>query len=153
MKGFNQIMKATKKSTIIFSVLVAVLLVGTSFGIKTQRAGALLGFGGQILSTTPCTCSGGAALAAVVVGPPVGGVYVQTAGTLMHAYLPIPYSPTGVWAGPTWLSVSPPGPWILGSYIPTPTPICSYYVGEDCLQFPSDGAMVSVGTSLMSTPL
>ncbi|MDO8604102.1 MAG: hypothetical protein Q7K40_01715 [bacterium] len=151
MKFLFKIFKKTRAQTVLLSFAIAILVVGVSFSAKTQKAGALLGFGGQILSTTPCTCSEGAALAYVVVGPPAGGEFIQTAETFMYDYTHTVYSPVGMWAGYTWLSTEPPGNWILGSYTKGAAPLCLVTVPDGCFTLPpAIGSIMTAGTSLSS---
>jgi hypothetical protein len=121
-----------RRSLLTFFVAIALFCAGF-LGFLSARPGvahAQLGipFGGPILATWWCTCSGGIAL---TIGPPVGGNYVFQFGTS------IPFA---------FGQVFRPGPWTLGTQIPGG--VCLYFVGIGCAPYPAIGTIAMVGTSL-----
>lgn len=125
-----------KKRAVMVGVTAILLLLGVSFGVwvKSSKAAAPvvvagIPFGGLILNVFYCNCSFNLA---VVVGPPVGGVYMyQPGASLIYAYYQIFRS----------------GPWVLGTFVPGGA--CMQYVGFGCspMVIPT-GTIVTAGTSL-----
>lgn len=132
-----------KKPLVLLSVTIFLILVIVAFGVKVKDTEALLGFGGPIIAVYPCTCfpPGGVAIS---VGLPGGGPGIgagtflyETGVTLLHKY--------GQWFRP--------GPWVLGTYIPTPGAVCAVLApipADPCipLVYITGGTIVNMGTSL-----
>ena len=108
------------KSKKLFSLLLLGLIVPL-FIFWPRPAEAILGFGGNILWVTPC--ANGLLL---LIGPPVGGLFMW------------------MWGTPTFLyGQLRPGPWSLGSWIPGGVCVIPPFV------IPALGTIIMIGTSLL----
>lgn len=109
---------------------VAVILVGVTISafvfVSAQNP---FNFGGFVLASIPCTCSGNFLL---TIGPPVGGQFVYYPGTQAFLHFNLPR----------------PGVWAVGSY--TPGGACLQFAGKICVPFgvPLGTITPQVGTSL-----
>lgn len=105
------------------------IIVGMLLFTMPQRAEAQTLFGGLVLWTHFCTCSGNFLL---FISPPNGGFFSYYADTQGFANFTLPRS----------------GIWTLGLY--SPGGVCLDYVGFGCAQFfPAQGTITPVtGSSL-----
>lgn len=119
------------------SIIAFFVLVTVAFSIRVNSTDAILGFGGEILSAVPCTCSGNYA---IVVGTPTPGIYIYepsiagAIGTKLDEYFML-------WE---------PGPWVLGTY--TLGGVCTITAVPACVPFGNpvtNRTMIEVGTSMM----
>ncbi|MEK7390919.1 MAG: hypothetical protein AAB635_02160 [Patescibacteria group bacterium] len=119
------------KKIIIFFLILAVIVVVAYSILKYTKGIGLLPFGGKVLTSIPCTCSGNFLL---TISPPVGGQFSYIPGS--QAYLNYNLPSVGVWA--------------LGLYTPG-TGICTIFVGKGCVPFgvPIGTITPTVGTSLV----
>lgn len=115
-----------KRKKFLFYFLIAALIFTCNFWWSAQpilAAATTLNFGGKITWITYC-CNG----LALTVGPPKPGIFLFTAGSILHAYYQIYRI----------------GPWVLGSA--TPGGFC-----EDpllmCAPIPVTGTIFRLGTS------
>ncbi len=113
---------------ILLAVAITISLVVVSYSINIKSSNALLGFGGQILMVVPCIDE---ASYAIIVGTPSPGVYIWTPATILIKHW-------NLWT---------PGPWVLGTYIPTPGLTCSD--SEMPMITGITGVIKLVGTSMM----
>lgn len=139
-----------KRRPILVSVMLFLIIVTMAFCIKIRKVGALEAFGGQVLYITECTCTDGAL--ALTIGTPTPGTYVDTPGTTM--YKNYNFFNTGTWLTTgdyTVYTPDAPGPWVLGSYVPT-TPgaedTCWIAGVDSCYPLGTQGVINEVGTSL-----
>jgi hypothetical protein len=118
-----------KKFALFLAVLV-VVAVGAYSVIRFTGGQAGVPFGGRVLNSIPCTCSGNFLL---TVSPPVGGQFVYFPGTQAFANFNL---------GPA------SGMWALGMY--TPGGVCLQFVGKGCVPFGAPIGTISpmVGTSI-----
>lgn len=124
MKFFSYI----KKHNVLFSVGFFVLLIVTSFSIKSIPSKGALGFGGEIMDVMVCDCSENIA---IVVGTPTPGVYMYEPTTILYEYYNLFTS----------------GSWVLGTY--TPGGVCLEISGPDCTPLANPtGTIDMAGTSM-----
>lgn len=144
-----KIFRFTKKHSFFLGIIFFVVAVVAYFGVKVNSSRAALGFGGNVTSVSVCTCSDSLY---ITVGPPVGGAYVFTLGSILYAYYNL-FGSAGFWDGnmvfPTWHPL-PTGPWVLGSYTPElpGAEACWVVIPYGCLPIPSNGTINEVGTSM-----
>jgi len=127
-----KIFKTEKAKRILTASIILLVAVVGAYSILSYTKGVVgLPFGGRVLTSVPCTCSGNFLL---TVSPPVGGQFVYFPGT--QAYSSYNLGPTS-------------GMWALGLY--TPGGACLMFVGKGCVPFgvPTGTITPTVGTSLV----
>lgn len=133
-----------KRRPVLVSIMFFLVLVGTIFSIKIRTSMALVGFGGQVMSVTLCTCSLPGSVA-LTVGTPTPGVYLYTPTTVLFDHYN--FWGTGAWLGYVYTHFVP-GPWVLGTYIPGG--VCLIPTVPDCTPLPYiTGTIEKMGTSLL----
>lgn len=120
------------KKTIALTLGLAMLTLLPSVAAATT---GLIPFGGNVMWTIPCTCSGNVL---VYVGPPNFGSFM---------YQPtIPGIPAGTDVFMNYLPMKV-GSYVLGLAEPAPM-TCLVYAGVSCVTAGAGGMMLTVGTSL-----
>ena len=122
----NFLHKVNKRTFLLSTTAVFFILIA-SFGMWAKSSNAILGFGGKIAYVYYCPCS---ANLAVFVAGVRGGVYSFTPGSLLYA----------------WYQIFRPGPWTVGTYVPSN--VCLWFIPYGCAGFPTMGTMIEVGTSI-----
>lgn len=118
--------------TIILSIIVAFTLVYGALAISVS-AGVGLPFGGKVVATTFCNCSGNFLVKIVNAVPIFGGFFTYQPGvTLPYSY----YTPMVVRA------------WDLGTYVPGTGYCVVGACGTATVVIPTFGAMTMVGNSI-----
>ena len=116
------------KQFIYVSLVVVIVVAAYSITQNIKGVGALP-FGGKVVTSFPCPCSGNFLL---TVSPPVGGQFVYYMGTQAHLNYNLPT----------------PGVWALGLY--SPGGVCLVPVTFGCapVGIPIGTILPTVGTSL-----
>lgn len=119
------------RNRILLILFVVVLVAISYFGWRYTRGQVGAIFGGVVVSSVPCPCSGNFLL---TISPPVGGQFVYYPGT--QAYMSYNLGPTS-------------GMWALGLY--TPGGVCLVPAGKGCAPFgvPIGTITPTVGSSLV----
>lgn len=118
-----------KKVLLAIIFLVAVFSGFIYYRTSKISAQGVLPFGGMVLASVPCTCSGGDFL--LTIGPPSNIQLVFNVATPQYEYMQLPR----------------PGVWSLGLY--TPGAVCMAFVGKGCAPIGAPlGRITMVGTSL-----
>lgn len=134
-----------KKKISTFFLVGLLLIVSFAAGFSVTKSQAkvnvLLGFGGQLIDSTPCTCSGGLWL----LYAPIANASFPGGALSYNEYVTITYP---------FYNMTTPGVWHLGTYLPGVQGCWMFAdVGWACFPVPVLGHEVMVGTSATPTKL
>lgn len=139
-----------KKYPTLFSVIIFFILVAGAFVVDTKPGNAITGFGGKIIDVIPCTCGANIGLAIIVESFP----------TLTD---PTPFPKAYILNYATSISFrnyqfERPGPWIIGTQIPIPSPAGVCLIGAagsewGCTDITEGLLLMTGGTRGVSTGL